>query len=356
MKRRRFLQHATLATIFWRPALAGTKQANISDEPAFDSLASPISSLEAEPDTGQTIIKVIGVGGAGCNAVNSLRRRGFRGVDFLAADTDAGALKRCLASTSIQLGSSGFGAGAQPEVGRAAALESQRRIADALRGAHMVFIVAGMGGGTGTGAAPVIAELASSLGALPVAVVTMPFDFEGHRMNMASNGIMELKRHVASPIVLDNQRSVRPGTEDRTVIDAFNEISDLFAEVIGSIAGMLIEPSLVCVDFEDVRTTMEVKGEARAGSGVAEGSGRARSATGKALHAPYLGTIAKTGARGLLVSISAAPNLKMREINEVMRTVRPLVGPDAPLFFSAVHDMRLAECMRVTVVAIGGDR
>ncbi len=356
MKRRTFIHIAVMTSAFWRPMVAKAKQTRPINDHFIEPSTTREPHIEQKPMESETIIKVIGVGGAGGNAVDLMIRRGIRGVDFIVADTDAAALERSLATQRIQLGRSGFGAGAHPEAGRAAALEAHEQIHHALMGAHMVFIVAGMGGGTGTGAAPLVAEIASRLGALPAAAVTTPFYFERYRMPTALSGIAELHKHVASPIVVNNEKSTSPHGENRTVVDAFDETNQLLCDAVGGIVEMIISPSLVCLDFEDVRTTLLVKGLARVGSASSAGSDRARCAAEQALGSPFLSNIAISEAQGLLVSITAARGLKMREINEVMKTVRTLADEDAPIIFSAVYDDRQGESMRVTVVATSDDR
>ncbi|MQY52276.1 cell division protein FtsZ [Rhodocyclus tenuis] len=310
------------------------------EEPAVDS------------DIG-TIIKVIGVGGAGGNAVDHMIREGVNGVDFVAANTDAQALKRSGTQQRLQLGGTGLGAGAKPEAGRSAALEERERIAEALRGAHMVFITAGMGGGTGTGAAPVVAEVARELGILTVAVVTKPFGFEGKRMKIAEAGIAELQKHVDSLIVILNDKLMEVLGDDVSMEDAFKAADNVLRNAVGGIAEIINFPGMVNVDFEDVRTVMSEMGMAMMGSAMASGLDRARIAAEQAVASPLLEGINLSGARGVLVNITATRSLKMKEVNEVMKTVREFAADDAHVIFGAVYDESMAENIRVTVVATG---
>lgn len=300
-----------------------------------------------------TVIKVIGVGGAGGNAVDHMIREGVNGVDFIAANTDAQALKRSGALRRLQLGGTGLGAGAKPEAGRNAALEERERIAESIRGAHMVFITAGMGGGTGTGAAPVVAEVARELGILTVAVVTKPFGFEGKRMKVAEAGIAELQKHVDSLIVILNDKLMEVLGDDVSMEEAFKAADNVLRNAVGGIAEIINFPGLVNVDFEDVRTVMSEMGMAMMGSALASGVDRARIAAEQAVASPLLEGINLSGARGVLVNITATRGLKMREVNEVMKTVREFAAEDAHVIFGAVYDEAMAENIRVTVVATG---
>ena len=306
----------------------------------------------ADGDVG-TIIKVVGVGGAGGNAVDHMIREGVNGVDFVAANTDAQALKRSNAMQRVQLGRTGLGAGAKPEAGRTAALEERERIAEAIRGAHMVFITAGMGGGTGTGAAPVVAEVARELGILTVAVVTKPFGFEGKRLRVAEAGIAELQKHVDSLIVILNDKLMEVLGDDVSMEEAFRAADNVLRNAVGGIAEIINFPGLVNVDFEDVRTVMSEMGMAMMGSAVASGVDRARIAAEQAVASPLLEGINLSGARGVLVNITATRGLKMKEVNEVMKTVREFAAEDVCVIFGAVYDESMGENIRVTVVATG---
>ena len=300
-----------------------------------------------------TVIKVVGVGGAGGNAVDHMIREGVMGVEFVAMNTDAQALKRSVAHKKIRLGKSGLGAGAKPEVGRTAAVEEREQIAEALRGAHMVFITAGMGGGTGTGAGPVVAEVARELGILTVAVVTKPFDFEGKRLKVADLGIAELQKNVDSLIVILNDKLMDVLGEDVSMDEAFKAADNVLRNAVGGIAEIINFPGLVNVDFEDVRTVMGEMGMAMMGSANASGVDRARIAAEQAVASPLLEGINLSGAKGVLVNITSTRGLKMKEVNEVMNTVREFAAEDAHIIFGAVYDEDMGEEIRVTVVATG---
>ncbi|HLU77272.1 MAG TPA: cell division protein FtsZ [Burkholderiales bacterium] len=300
-----------------------------------------------------TVIKVIGVGGAGGNAVNHMIRNGVGGVDFIAANTDAQALARSLTKHQIQLGGTGLGAGAKPDQGRAAAMEQREAIREALQGANMCFITAGMGGGTGTGAAPVVAEIAKDMGILTVAVVTKPFAFEGRRMRTAEAGIEELQGNVDSLIVILNEKLMEVLGDDVSMKDAFRAADDVLHNAVAGIAEIINCPGLVNVDFEDVKTVMSEMGMAMMGSAFAEGVDRARIAAEQAVASPLLEGVNLSGARGVLVNITASEELKMREVNEVMNTVRSFASEEATIIFGAVYDEAMGDDLRVTVVATG---
>jgi len=300
-----------------------------------------------------TVIKVFGVGGAGGNAVDHMIRNGVTGVEFYAANTDAQALGRCMAKHQLQLGSTGLGAGAKPEAGRAAALEQREAIRESLQGAHMCFITAGMGGGTGTGAAPVVAETAREMGILAVAVVTKPFTFEGRRIRIAETGIEELAEHVDSIIVILNEKLMEVLGEDVSMKEAFRAADDVLYNAVAGISEIINCPGLVNVDFEDVRTVMAEMGMAMMGSAYSAGIDRARVAAEQAVASPLLEGVNLSGARGVVVNITASEGLKMREVHEVMRTVQSFAAEDAHIIFGAVYDESLADNLRVTVVATG---
>jgi cell division protein FtsZ len=306
-----------------------------------------------DKDTSGTVIKVIGVGGAGGNAVDHMIREGVQGVEFICANTDAQALKRNHAPLKIQLGKTGLGAGAKPDAGRGSALEAREQIADALRGSHMCFITAGMGGGTGTGAAPVVAEIARELGILTVAVVTKPFGFEGKRLRIAESGIDDLAKHVDSLIVILNEKLMEVLGDDVSVQEAFQAADNVLRNAVGGIAEIINFPGLVNVDFEDVRTVMGEMGMAMMGSAQAAGVDRARIAAEQAVASPLLEGISLSGARGVLVNITASNSLKMKEVNEVMTTIRAFAADDAHIIFGAVFDDSMEDRLRVTVVATG---
>lgn len=301
------------------------------------------------------IIKVIGVGGAGGNAVEHMIRTGVQGVDFLAANTDAQALERSSAGLKLALGRTGLGAGARPEKGQECALAQRVEIRQALEGAHLVFITAGMGGGTGTGAAPVVAEVAREMGILTVGVVTKPFSFEGgKRMRAAEAGIQELAKHVDSLIIILNDRLTSVMGEDADVDECFVAADDVLRNAVSGIAEIITYPGLVNVDFEDVRTVMSAMGRAMMGSAVACGPERALAAANQAVASPLLEGVSLQGAKGVLVNITAARHgLKMREVNQVMTVVRDLAAEDAHIIFGAVYDEGMGDELRVTVVATG---
>jgi cell division protein FtsZ len=307
--------------------------------------------VDKEPNG--TVIKVVGVGGAGGNAVDHMIREGVQGVEFICANTDAQALNRSAAALKLQLGP-GLGAGGKPEKARALAEQERERIAEALRGAHMAFITAGMGGGTGTGAAPIFAEVARELGILTVAVVTKPFEFENaKRMQVAEQGIAELSRHVDSLIVILNERLTEVLGEDISMIAAFKAADNVLRNAVGGIAEIINVPGLVNVDFEDVRTVMGEMGKAMMGSATASGVDRARLAAEQAVASPLLEGIELSGARGVLVNISANSNLGMKEVREVMNTIRAYAAEDAHIIFGTVFDDAMGDDLRVTVVATG---
>ena len=301
------------------------------------------------------VIKVIGVGGAGGNAVDHMIEQGVDGVEFFAVNTDAQVLARSKARNQIQLGTSGLGAGAKPEEARSVAIAERERLEETIAGSHMVFITAGMGGGTGTGAAPVIAEVARSLGILTVAVVTKPFTWEGSkRMKIAEHGIEELAPHVDSLIVILNDKLEEVLGDDVTQEDAFEAADDVLNNAVAGIAEIINQPGLVNVDFQDVRTVMTEQGMAMMGSAVASGVDRARIAAEQAIACPLLEGVNLSGARGVLVNITASrTSLKLRETKEVMNTIRAFAAEDATIIYGGVYDDSLGEDLRVTVVATG---
>ncbi|HEY8070085.1 MAG TPA: cell division protein FtsZ [Burkholderiales bacterium] len=301
------------------------------------------------------VIKVIGVGGAGGNAVDHMIEQGVEGVEFYAVNTDAQVLARSKARNQIQLGTSGLGAGAKPEEARTVALADRERLEETLAGSHMVFITAGMGGGTGTGAGPVIAEVARSLGILTVAVVTKPFTWEGSkRMKIAEAGIEELAPHVDSLIVILNDKLEEVLGDDVTQEDAFEAADDVLNNAVAGIAEIINQPGLVNVDFQDVRTVMTEQGMAMMGSAASSGVDRARIAAEQAIACPLLEGVNLAGARGVLVNITASrTSLKLRETKEVMNTIRAFAAEDATIIYGGVYDDTLGEDLRVTVVATG---
>ena len=311
--------------------------------------------IDDAPEEG-AVIKVIGVGGCGGNAVEHMIARGLSGVDFICANTDAQALKRSTARTQLQLGSTltrGLGAGARPEIGRDAAMEDRDRIGGMIDGADMLFITAGMGGGTGTGAAPVIADIAKSLGILTVAVVTRPFKFEGKRQRVASAGIEELTKKVDSLIVIPNDKLMDVLGEDVSVLDAYAAANDVLCGAVSGIAEVINNPGLVNVDFADVRTVMSEVGMAMMGSSTAGGTDRARVAAQQAVKSPLLEDVNLAGARGVLVNITASAGLKMKEYHEVMNTIKEFTAEDAMVIVGTVIDDAMEDRLRVTMIATG---
>ena len=303
----------------------------------------------------ETVIKVIGIGGAGGNAVNHMVSSGLSDVQFICANTDAQALAKSGASIRIQLGDTGLGAGSDPAVGRETAIRERTCIAEALQGAQMVFITAGMGGGTGTGAAPVIAEVAKEMGILTVGVVSKPFEFEGaRRMRVADEGIENLSKCVDSLIIVLNSRLEEVLGDDITQKQAFYAADEVLSKAVAGIAEIINVPGMINVDFEDVRTVMREMGTAMMGTATHSGEERAINAAQEAISCPLLDGVTLTGARGLLVNIAASEEtLKLRETKQVMNLICSQTGDDAIIKFGAVFDDTLGDAMRITVVATG---
>jgi cell division protein FtsZ len=304
----------------------------------------------------EAVIKVIGVGGCGGNAVDHMILEGVEGVEFICANTDAQALRRNKAKTLLQLGSDvtkGLGAGANPEIGRQSAIEDRERIIELIDGADMLFLTAGMGGGTGTGAAPIVAEAARELGILTVAVVTKPFAFEGKRQKVAHQGLEELSRHVDSLIVIPNDKLMQVLGEDVSMLDAFKAANSVLHGAVAGIAEVIKCPGLVNVDFADVRTVMSEMGMAMMGSATSAGLERARLAAEQAVSSPLLEDVNLAGARGVLVNITASTSLKMKEVHEVMNTIKGFTAEDATVIVGTVIDDQLEDRLRVTMVATG---
>jgi len=303
------------------------------------------------------VIKVIGVGGGGSNAVNRMVDASIEGVDFICANTDSQALKHSNVKTILQLGADitkGLGAGADPKVGKEAALEDKERIHDALDGADMVFITAGMGGGTGTGAAPVVAQVAQEMGILTVAVVTKPFPFEGtKRMKVATEGISELANQVDSLITIPNEKLLTVLGKEMSLVDAFKAANDVLLNATQGIAELITRPGLINLDFADVKTVMAKMGQAMMGTGIASGEQRAREAAEAAIKSPLLEDINLAGAKGILVNITAGMSLSIGEFDEVGNTVRDFADDDAIVVVGTVIDPDLEDELRVTVVATG---
>tara|TARA_R110002049_G_scaffold182041_2_gene349696 strand:+ start:116424 stop:117578 length:1155 start_codon:yes stop_codon:yes gene_type:complete len=303
------------------------------------------------------VIKVIGVGGGGGNAVQHMVNAKIEGVDFICANTDSQALQRTNAKTTLQLGTEitkGLGAGANPEIGRQSALEDRDRIHDVIAGADMLFITAGMGGGTGTGAAPIVAEVAKELGILTVAVVTKPFPFEGtKRSQIAKRGIEELSNQVDSLITIPNEKLLTVLGENTSLLEAFRAANDVLLGAVQGIAELITCPGLINVDFADVRTVMSEMGMAMMGSGTGIGAERAREAAEAAISSPLLEDVNITGARGILVNITAGPNIGMHEIAEVGSHIEALASDDATVVVGTAIDESMEDRLRVTLVATG---
>jgi len=303
------------------------------------------------------VIKVIGVGGGGGNAVQHMVDRQIDGVDFICANTDAQALQRLTARTLLQLGSDitkGLGAGANPSMGKSAALEDRERIEDVLSGADMVFITAGMGGGTGTGAAPIVAQIAKDMGILTVAVVTKPFPFEGRkRMQIADAGIAEIREYVDSLITVPNEKLLSIMGQDTPLLEAFGAVDDVLLGAVQGIADLIIRPGMINVDFADVRTVMSEMGMAMMGSGAAVGDSRALEAAEAAVRSPLLEDIDFSGARGILVNIAAGVDITLTEFSQVGATIEDFASDNATVVIGTVIDPEMGEEMRVTVVATG---
>ena len=303
------------------------------------------------------VIKVIGVGGGGGNAVNHMVNSSVDGVEFITANTDAQAIKNCGSKLQLQLGTSvtkGLGAGANPEVGRQAALEDRDQIMEALQGADMVFITTGMGGGTGTGAAPIIAEVAKEMGILTVAVVTRPFPFEGRRrMQVALKGIEELAASCDSLITIPNEKLITVLGRNATMVQAFRAANDVLLGAVQGIAELITRPGLINVDFADVKTVMSEMGMAMMGTGTARGDDRAQAAAESAIQNPLLDDVNLAGANGILVNITAGPDFTMSEFDEVGRTVENFASEDATIVIGTVLDPDMQDDVRVTVVATG---
>jgi cell division protein FtsZ len=302
-------------------------------------------------------IKVIGVGGAGGNAINNMIRSGLQGVKFIAANTDAQALEISKSDIRIQLGDSiteGLGAGANPQIGRDAALETVEELRNALRDSHMVFITAGLGGGTGTGATPVIAEICREMGALTVAVVTRPFSFEGKkRAQIAEQGLAELKKYVDTAITIPNDRLRALASKKATLMEMFMKADEILLHAVKGITDLIMMPGLVNLDFADVRTTMSKAGMALMGIGVSSGENRAIEAAEKAISHPLLEDISIAGAKGVLMNITASSSMEFEEVAAASERIHQEVGEDAEIFWGTSVDDSLGDEMRVTVIATG---
>jgi cell division protein FtsZ len=313
-----------------------------------------------DPDAAPATIKVIGVGGGGSNAVNRMIAAGVRGVEYIACNTDLQALRKANAGTKVQIGvrlTKGLGAGADPEIGKNAAIEDQEKLAQILKGADMVFIAAGMGGGTGSGAGPIIARLAAEAGALTVAVVTKPFDFEGKkRMRQAERAARELRDHVDTLITIPNQRLlsfVEPGT---SLSDAFQTADDVLRQAIQGISDLINCPGEINLDFADVKKIMSDMGRALMGTATATGENRAVHAAQAAISSPLLEDASIEGARGVLINITGGADLTLFEVNEAAEIIQQAADPEAEILFGCVSDERMLGSVKVTVIATGFDR
>ena len=311
----------------------------------------------SDNDPRQTVIKVVGVGGGGGNAVEHMIERGAQGIEFIAINTDYTALSHSRAHATLQIGKTGLGAGARPEVGEQAAIEAKDRIRELLQGANLVFITAGMGGGTGTGAAPVVAQIAREMGILTVAVVTKPFSYEGAlRMQRAEEGLVKLKQAVDSQIVILNDKLEDELGEDASVSECFAAADDVLFKACAGITEIIQTPGLIGVDFEDLRTVMSERGTAMMGSAIASGPDRARIAAENAVACPLLEGVTLNGARGVLVYITASEEtMKMKETKTVMNIITNFTAKGAQVIYGSAYDDSMGDSMRVTVVATGLD-
>jgi cell division protein FtsZ len=311
-------------------------------------------------DASPAVIKVIGVGGGGCNAVNRMISAGVRGVEYIACNTDLQALRRSSAQSKLQIGgrlTKGLGAGADPDVGRNAALEDQEKLAHIVQGADMVFLAAGLGGGTGSGAGPVLAKLAAESGALTIAVVTKPFEFEGKkRMRQAEKAARELREHVDTLITIPNQRLLSFVERNTPFHESFKIADDVLRQAIQGIADLINCPGEINRDFADVRKIMSDMGRAMMGTAVAEGENRAVHAAQAAISSPLLEDASIEGARGVLINITGSADLTLFEVNEAAEIIRQAADPEAVILFGYVNDDQLAGAVKVTVIATGFDR
>ena len=313
--------------------------------------------IQLVPNELSAKIKVLGIGGAGGNAINDMITSQLVGVDFIAANTDAQALERSLAPVKIQLGTSttrGLGAGGDPEVGKKAAQEDSERIQQVLQGADMVFIAAGMGGGTGTGGAPIVAELSRDLGCLTVAVVSKPFEFEGKmKHRLAENGIEELRRVVDTIITIPNDRLFSLSSKNSRIKDVFGMANEVLGFAVRGISDLIMVPGFINVDFADVRTVMKERGMALMGTGIANGGNRASDAAHKAISSPLLEDLSIRGARGILINITSTPDISMEELKEICGIVQEEAHEEAIIKWGLVYDEGLEDEIRVTVIATG---
>jgi cell division protein FtsZ len=317
-------------------------------------------TFDDEPPSAGARIKVIGIGGGGSNAVNHMIEAQIEGVEFLVSNTDLQALKRAHAPVKIQIGAKltkGLGAGSNPEIGRDAALEDTEKIIEALEGSDMVFVTVGLGGGTGTGAAPIVASLAAELDALTVAVVTKPFPFEGkHRMRQAEIGMEELRSVVDTLITIPNERLLQAADRKMALSDAFKMADEVLRQAVQGISDLITIPGFINVDFADVRAIMKGMGFALMGTGHAVGENRAMDATQRAISSPLLEEASINGAKGVLVNITGGPDLTLFEVDEAMKVIHDAADPEANIIFGDVHDDSMQNEMKITVIATGFDR
>jgi len=316
-----------------------------------------LERFELDRDLQTTVIKILGIGGAGCNALNTMVNYGLEGVELIAANTDIQALQRCLVPVKLQLGerlTGGMGAGGDPQIGKEAAKESIDLIRDTLQGAHMVFIAAGLGGGTGTGGAPIVAQVAKELGALTVAIVTKPFRFEGKKRRIqAEEGWRELKKVVDTIITIPNDRLLTISDKNTPLLQAFKKADEVLYQAAKGIADLIIMPGLVNLDFNDVKAIMSEMGMAIMGMGRASGEGRAVEAAQQAICSPLLEDISIKGAKGVLINITGGPDLTLYEVSEAATLIQEEASEEANIIFGAVIEDGLDEEVRVTVIATG---
>jgi len=337
-----------------------TPEANQTHNSTSPSGRSISIFIDDEPPITGARIKVIGVGGGGGNAVNRMIDAGIEGIEFVVANTDLQALKRSNAPVKIQLGgrlTKGLGAGADPEVGRQAALEDTDKIIEVLEGSDMVFVTTGLGGGTGTGGAPIVASLATELGALTVAVVTKPFLFEGRRrLEQAEQGLRELHESVDTVITIPNERLFAAVSQTASIGEAFKAADDVLRQAVQGISDLITVPGFINLDFADVRTIMQGMGMALMGTGYARGENRAIEATQEAISSPLLEEASIKGAKGVLINITGGPDLTLYEVNEAATIVRQEADDDANIIFGHVVDETMADAMKITVIATGFNR
>lgn len=301
-------------------------------------------------------LKVVGIGGGGGNALNTMIEASLEDVEFIAINTDKQVLSQNLATCKVQLGS-GLGAGGLPEIGRQSAMEDKDRIREQLDGAHMVFLTAGMGGGTGTGAAPIVAQIAKDVGALTVAVVTKPFLFEGkRRMRQAEEGIEDLRKHVDTLITIPNQKLVALAGNDMTMLEAFKKADEVLLNAVRSISELITVPGLINLDFSDVKHIMQASGMALMGTGVGSGENRAVEAANMAVSSPLLENVAIDGAHGVLINITSGPDISMNEISDAVSLVQEVVSENANIIFGCVINNRMSDSIRITVISTGFDQ